>query len=163
MKKYLIVLFVAALMPSFVNAQEADRSTSTDYFGDWRLSCVEQGGEERCLVSQAQIDKNGATVSVINVSKADDNSVMEFGLPLMTDLTQPVELNIADNQNQSLPYNACNQSACFILLNEADEVLEAFKANANMNMVFSLFNGQSVSVSISLRGFTAAHQALLEK
>jgi len=163
MKKYLIVLFVAALMPSFVNAQEADRSTSTDYFGDWRLSCVEQGGEERCLVSQAQIDKNGATVSVINVFKADDNSVMEFVLPLMTDLTQPVELNIADNQNQSLPYNACNQSACFVLLNEADKVLEAFKANANMNMVFSLFNGQSVSVSISLRGFTAAHQALLEK
>ena len=163
MKKYLIVLFVAALMPSFVNAQEADRSTSTDYFGDWRLSCVEQGGEERCLVSQAQIDKNGATVSVINVFKADDNSVMEFVLPLMTDLTQPVELNIADNQNQSLPYNACNQSACFILLNEADKVLEAFKANANMNMVFSLFNGQSVSVSISPRGFTAAHQALLEK
>jgi len=163
MKKYLKVFFALAFLPSLVNSQDADRRTSTDFFGDWRLSCVEQGGEERCVVSQAQIDENGATVSVINVSKADDNSVMEFVLPLMTDLTQPVELNIADNQNQSLPYNACNQSACFILLNEADEVLEAFKANANMNMVFSLFNGQSVSVSISLRGFTAAHQALLEK
>jgi len=163
MKKYLTVFLAAALLPSFVNAQEADRSTSTDYFGDWRLSCVEQEGEERCVVSQAQIDNNGATVSVINVSKADDNSVIEFVLPLMTDLTQPVELKIADNQNQSLPYNACNQSACFILLNEADEVLEAFKANANSNMIFSLFNGQSVSVNISLRGFTAAHQALSEK
>lgn len=163
MKKYLIMLFVAALLPLCVHAQEADRSTSSDYFGDWRLSCVEQEGEERCVVSQAQIDRNDDTVSVINVSKAEDDFVIEFVLPLMTDLTQPVELNIADNQNQSLPYNACNQSACFILLNEADEVLEAFKANANMNMVFSLFNGQSVSVSISLRGFTAAHQALLEK
>lgn len=163
MKKYLIVLFLAALLPSFVNAQEADRSMSTDYFGDWRLSCVEQGGEERCVVSQAQIDNNGATVSVINVSKTDNNSVIEFVLPLMTDLTQPVELKISDNQNQSLPYNACNQSACFILLNEADEVLEAFKANADTNMVFGLFNGQSVSVNISLRGFTAAHQALSQK
>lgn len=163
MKKYLISIFAAAILPFVAHAEQADRRTSTDYFGDWRLSCAKEGGEERCVVSQAQIDKNGATVSVVNVSKADDNSVIEFVLPLMTDLTQPVELNIADNQNQSLPYNACNQSACFILLNEADEVLEAFKANANSNMIFSLFNGQSVSVNISLRGFTAAHQALSEK
>jgi invasion protein IalB len=163
MKKYLIVLFLASFLPSFVNAQEADRSTSTDYFGDWRLSCVEQEGEKRCVVSQAQIDKSGATVSVINVSKAENALVIEFVLPLMTDLTTPVELNISDTESQSLPYNACNQSACFILLTETDAVLEAFKANASANMAFGLFNGQSVNVNISLRGFTAAHQALSEK
>lgn len=163
MKKYLIMLFVAALSPLYVYAQEADRSTSSDYFGDWRLSCVEQEGEERCVVSQAQIDRNGDTVSVINVSKAEEDFVIEFVLPLMTDLTTPLELNISDNESQSFPYNACNQSACFILLTEADAVLEAFKVNASANMLFGLFTGQSINVNISLRGFTAAHQALSDK
>ena len=163
MKKYLISFLAVVILPFATNAQQADRSTSTDYFGDWRLSCAEQGGNERCLVTQAQIDQNGATVSVINVSKAEDDFVVEFVLPLMTDLTTPVELNISGNESRSLPYNACNQSACFILLTEADAVLEAFKANASANMLFGLFNGQSVNVNISLRGFTAAYEALSEK
>ena len=163
MKKYLISILAAVILPVVTNAQQADRSTSTDYFGDWRLSCAEQGGNERCLVTQAQIDQNGTTVSVINVSKAEDDFVVEFVLPLMTDLTTPVELNISDNESRSLLYNACNQSACFILLTEADVVLEAFKANASANMLFGLFNGQSVNVNISLRGFTAAYEALSEK
>ena len=163
MKKYLISFLTVVILPFATNAQQADRSTSTDYFGDWRLSCAEQGGNERCLVTQAQIDQNGATVSVINVSKAEDDFVVEFVLPLMTDLTTPVELKITENKSQSLPYNACNQSACFILVTEAASVLDAFKANASANMVFGLFNGQSVNVNIPLRGFTAAYEVLSEK
>jgi len=163
MKKCLISILAAVILPVVTNAQQADRSTSTDYFGDWQLSCAEQGGAERCLVTQAQIDQNGATVSVINVSKAGDDLFIEFVLPLMTDLTTPVELKITENKSQSLQYNACNQSACFILLSDAAAVLEAFKANASANMVFGLFNGQSVNVNISLRGFTAAFEALSEK
>ena len=163
MKKYISVFFEVGFMPSIMGAQQADRSTSTEYFGDWRLSCVEQTGEETCVVTQAQIDQNGATVSVINVSKPEDDLIIELVLPLMTDLTKPVELKIADSETRSLPYNACNQSACFILLNEASVVIEEFKENGAATIIFGLFNGQSANVSVSLRGFTAAQEALLSK
>ena len=97
MKKYLISILAAVILPVVTNAQQADRSTSTDYFGDWRLSCTEQGGNERCLVTQAQIDQNGATVSVINISKAEDDFVVEFRLHIEIEVFQRLFCKLLDD------------------------------------------------------------------
>ena len=81
----------------------------------------------------------------------------------MTDLTKPVELKISENEGQSLPYSPCNQSACFVLLKDTDALLAGFKANTEATMEFDLFSGQRVNIKISLRGFTAAYDALMSK
>ena len=57
MKKVLGFILAGVLSPMVANAQQADRSSSVDYFGDWRLKCFEQDGMEQCLVTQAQVDK----------------------------------------------------------------------------------------------------------
>ena len=163
MKKLLGFILAGVLSPMVASAQQADRSSSVNYFGDWRLNCFEQDGMEQCLVTQAQVGQNGAAISVINVSKTSENSLVEFVLPLMTDLTKPVELKISENEGQSLPYSACNQSACFVLLYDTDALLAGFKANTEATMEFDLFSGQRVNIKISLRGFTAAYDALMSK
>lgn len=163
MKTYLGFILAGLLMPSLGFSQQADRSTSVDYFGDWTLSCSQQGEVEACLVTQGQRDRSGATVSVINVSKAGDSTLVEFVLPLMVDLTDPMQLVVADKFNKVLPYNACNQAACFVLENDTTSLLGAFKANTDATMTFKLFGGQTINVNVSLRGFTAAHEALEAK
>lgn len=147
-------LLAVSVMPSY--AEEPDAKTSKEFFKDWQLSCVEKEEEKQCSVSQALLNDQGQTVAVVNLSYVEKLTVLEFGLPLMMDLTSPVSLSVDGNSVSNYPYNACNQRACFIIREDNEDLLVAFTKGTQAQMKLTAFGGQNVEMNISLKGFSSA-------
>ena len=147
-------LLAISVMPAF--AEEPDAKTSKEFFQDWQLNCVEKGEAKQCSVSQALRTDKGQTAAVVNLSYVEKQTVLEFGLPLMMDLTSPVSLSVDGQSVSNYPYNACNGRACFIIRKDDDDLLAAFKKGSQAQMKLKAFGGQNIEMNISLKGFSSA-------
>ena len=147
-------LLAVSIIPVF--AEEPDAKTSKEFFQDWQLSCVEKGEAKQCSVSQAILTDQGQTAAVVNSSYVEKKTVLEFGLPLMMDLTAPVSLSVDGNSVSNYSYNACNQRACFIIREDDEDLLVAFMKGTKAQMKLKAYGGQNVEMNISLKGFSSA-------
>lgn len=159
----LIALCWTLLLSTSVLAETPDATTTQDIFQDWTLRCAQQGDVRQCTVSQALRTQEGQTVALVNVNKQGDALVIEFALPLMTALEQPVSLSVDGENVAEYKYSACNQRACFVIRRDDKTLLDSFKAGSEAKMQFSLFAGQTVDMNMSLRGFSRAVVALQER
>lgn len=157
------LFMLLAMTISTAHAENPDATSSQDVFENWVLQCLQQGEVKQCTVSQTLRTKEGQTAAVVNVNKVEEGLNIEFALPLMTALDKPVSLSIDGSDFADYPYTACNQRACFIIRKEDTKLIKAFKAGSEVAMKFSLYNGQSVDMRVSLKGFSRAVTALQER
>lgn len=161
MKLSLFMLLVMII--NTAHAENPDATSSQDVFENWVLQCLQQGELKQCTVSQTIRTQEGQTAAVVNVNKGDEGLSIEFALPLMTALDKSVSLSIDGRDFADYPYSACNQRACFVIRKEDTKLIKAFKAGSEFAMKFSLYNGQSIDMRVSLKGFTRAVTALQER
>ena len=159
-----ILVFITSLfLTQSLLATSPDAKTSKEFFQDWQLNCVEKGELKNCSVSQTLRTQKGATAAVINASYVNGEIILEFGMPLMMDLTKSVTVKVDGDNLAKYAYNTCNAQACFVVRKDDEKLLSAFRKGDEAQLTLKSYAGQNVQMNVSLKGFAAAINKLKER
>ncbi len=138
-------------------------------FGDWELRCVRaQGNDEICQLYQLLRDREGNSVAEFNMFPLPEGQQAVAGAnivtPLETLLTANLRLAVDGGQAKVYPYSFCSQVGCFSRIGLTAAEVDTFRkgATANVTIVPAAAPTETVELSLSLTGFTAGFNALLE-
>ncbi|TKD22247.1 invasion associated locus B family protein [Rhodobacter capsulatus] len=138
--------------------------------GDWKVQCIRvESGDEPCEMFQLLTDKDGnkvASISVLGLPKGKEAVAgATIATPLESALTAGVTLQIDTQKPITLPYSFCSQVGCFSNVVLKAEELELFKKGKKIAMTIVPMRApdQKVELAISLKGFSAAWDAMQPK
>ncbi len=138
----------------------------SEVFGDWALRCLKvEEGPDPCQMYQLLEDQDGNAVAEVAIVVLADGSQAAAGAtivaPLETLLTEQITMRIDGGQARRFPFNFCNVGGCVTRLGLTTEDVALFRrgAAATMTMVPAAAPDQTVTVTMSLSGFTAAFEA----
>jgi invasion protein IalB len=150
-----------------------------EVFTDWELRCItaaEDGQPERCEMFQLLLDEQDNPVAVFRVSVPlvdveEQVAAAVIVTPIETLLTPGIRVRIDDSEPVGVPFTLCEESGCLARIPLTQENIEVFKAGGDVFLdIFALarsdlgeVGGVPVALSASLRGFTAAYDALQER
>lgn len=177
----------AALAQSTDGEEAADTSTSglstgivegeiqigqtyvREEFSTWQLRCVKtENDKDPCQLYQLLNDAEGNSVAEFNMFPLPEGQQAVAGAnivtPLETLLTANLRMAIDGGQTKVYPYSFCSQIGCFSRIGmTADEVAGFRKgATAKIIIVPAAAPDDTVELTLSLSGFTAGYNALLE-
>ena len=139
-------------------------------FTDWELRCVRtEDGNEPCQLYQLLRDLEGNAVAEITLVDLQDGGQAVAGAtvvtPLETLLTAELRLAVDGGQARRYPYSYCNTIGCFARIGFTETEIETLKrgANAIVSIVPALAPTETVEVAVSLSGFTAGWNAMVER
>ncbi|SOB98692.1 invasion associated locus B family protein [Rhodobacter maris] len=161
----------APAAPPAASAEGPGTTYIKNTFDDWQVQCLRtENGSDPCEMFQVLKDGEGtrtAAISIMQLPKPEGEAVAGATIttPLETLLTRGVGLQIDSQKPLALPFNVCTQGGCFanVLLKPAD--LDLFKKGNKiaMTVVAAAAADKPVELTISLKGFTAAFDALAVK
>lgn len=149
---------------------EAGQTYLRDTYTDWAIRCIRGTAEEaqdNCQLYQLLEDTAGNAVSEFTLLPAPPgNEVAAIATvitPLETVLTQGLILAIDDAAMPPKPFVWCNRTGCYSRFSLSAAEIAQMKSGAVATVsIVALANPQArVEVQASLRGFTAAFDALL--
>ncbi|AHM05278.1 invasion associated family protein [Roseibacterium elongatum DSM 19469] len=172
---------LAVALPLSANAQDAASAEPgqpyvAETFSDWDLRCIrapEEGTPERCEMFQLMRDEDDNAVSVfrVNVPFNPGEGQVATALimtPLETLLAPGIRLRVDDGEEGGLPFTMCDASGCMARIPMNQTNVDMFQAGGDAFIqIFALVRGEAgeiggvpVPLTASLRGFTAAYEAL---
>ncbi len=161
MKLSVISLLVAFSALSVAHAEEPNTRTLTETYQDWQVVCVEQEKQSRCEARQQLVNPNRQTVAMISLGKdAEGKGVLQFALPLLMDLTQPMVVHIDGKKAGDFAYRFCSPAACFIQVDEKNPLLAAFRKGTQGELTLTPMGQKGMGIPFSLKGFSAAESSL---
>ncbi len=154
----LCALTILGVTPAL--AEEPNAKTTTEYYQDWRMNCVENEQGKQCSINQTQRTEDGRVGAMVNANVVDGSTVLEFVMPLMVDLTKPARITVDGETIADLPFNACNNNACFIVQRGNEDLVDAFQKGDVANLELAFYNGGQMRMNMSLKGFSSAMNGL---
>lgn len=135
-------------------------------FNDWAIRCLKvEDGEDPCQMYQLMSDQEGNDVAEIAIVALPDAGQAVAGativVPLETLLTEQITLRVDGGQARRFPFNFCNVGGCVTRLGLTEQDIALFRrgAEATLSLVPAAAPDQTVTVTMSLSGFTAAYEA----
>ncbi len=139
----------------------------SETFNDWAIRCLKtETGEDPCQMYQLLNDSDGNDVAEIAIVALPDSGQAVAGativVPLETLLTEQITLRVDGGQARRFPFNFCNVGGCVTRLGLTGEDVALFRrgAEATLALVPAAAPDQTVTVTMSLSGFTAAYEAV---
>lgn len=143
-------------------AEEPNTRTVTEQFKSWRYACIEQGDASRCEIGQAAVNEQGQMVSQIIIGKnLEGKGQVQIIAPLMMDLKAGMQVMVDQQQLAELDYLFCNQGSCVVAELLTKDMLGAMKAGNDMQINIAAISGQTMTITYSLSGFSAAYARLM--
>lgn len=162
----------APAAPVSAPANAADAQVGQAYpretFGDWMLRCIKSpDGKDPCELYQLLKDADGGAVAEASVlpMKEQVAAVVTFVAPLETDLQAGLGLAIDANKPARFPFMLCAQVGCISRVGMSQAEIDTLKRGKEAKVTLLPFGAQPeqmVSLKLSLSGFTAGFDALLE-
>ncbi|MGP1358025.1 invasion associated locus B family protein [Roseicyclus sp.] len=175
----LLALPSAAVAQDATPEREPGEAYVAETFTDWELRCItaaEPGQAERCEMFQLLTDEQDNPVAVfrVNVPLAAAEGQVAAAIivtPIETLLAPGVRLRIDEGDVAGIPFTLCEASGCLARIPLNEENVAAFRAGGDVFLeIFALvrsdlgeIGGVPVPLTASLRGFTAAYNALQER
>ncbi|MDC0115906.1 invasion associated locus B family protein [Octadecabacter sp.] len=135
-------------------------------FNDWAIRCVKtEDDNDPCQMYQLMSDGDGNNVAEIAIVSLPDGGQVVAGativVPLETLLTQQITLRVDGGQARRFPFDFCNAGGCVTRVGLSAEDIASFRrgAAATLTLVPAAAPDQTVVVTMSLSGFTAAFEA----
>ena len=157
----LIILFAPQ------TAQAAEPTTQD--FDDWRMVCETVEKKERCRAFQRLSIKQGdktqvmmiASIGYIEDGKAGRVPTLRLTTPLGVVLPAGLAVNVDKGEKENLPYHICLPDGCMTEIGLSDKGIADMRRGRAMHVVYRAAGiKQPVAVQVSLKGFTAAYNAL---
>ncbi|MFK7746287.1 MAG: invasion associated locus B family protein [Roseobacter sp.] len=138
-------------------------------FGDWALRCIFIPDEEdRCQMYQLLIDESNNPISEFTLFRLQEGGAAAAGatiiVPLETSLGEQLTIQVDQQPAKRYPFAFCNTIGCFARIGLTQEDVDGYKqgAKAVISIVPISAPDQTVSVELSLKGFTAGFEAASE-
>ena len=152
------------------NADEAQvgQAYPRETHGDWMLRCIKSpDGKDPCELYQLLKDADGGAVAEASVLSMKEQvaAVVTFVAPLETDLQAGLGLAIDANKPSRFPFMLCAQVGCISRVGMSQAEVDALKRGKEATVSLLPFGAQPdqmVGLKLSLNGFTAGYNALLE-
>ncbi len=137
--------------------------------GDWQMRCV-RTGEERdpCQLYQLLQDEQGNSVAEISMASLPAGQDAAAGAtvitPLETLLTAQVALAVDGGQARRYPFTWCSAIGCFSRIGFTQAEVDQFKRGRTATLTVRPVAApdQTVTLTVSLNGFTAGFEAVRE-
>lgn len=150
--------------------QQVGQTYVVSEHGDWDLRCIRapEGQQDPCQLYQLLEDQNGNSVAEINLFNLPGDDQLAAGAtivtPLETLLTRQVQLSVDGGTPKLYPFTFCTPVGCFARVGFTEGDVAAFKAGneARIVVVPAQAPDQQVQLTISLTGFTAGYNAVIE-
>lgn len=138
--------------------------------GDWDLRCIRapEGQQDPCQLYQLLEDQNGNSVAEINMFNLPEDDELAAGAtivtPLETLLTRQVRLSVDGGTPKVYPFTFCTPVGCFARVGFTEGDIASFRAGneALVVVVPAQAPDQQVQLTVSLTGFTAGYNAVVE-
>ena len=138
--------------------------------GDWSYRCLKgaEGQNDPCQLYQLLSDDEGNDVAEFSIFPLADSGRAEAGAtivaPLETLLTQQLTISVDGGGARRYPFTFCNTAGCVARVGFTAEEVAQFKrgASATLRMVPAAAPDQEVILNVSLTGFTAGYDGLLD-
>lgn len=139
-----------------------------DRFSDWELRCVRvpEGQKEPCQLFQLLSDKKGNAIVEVNFLSLTDSGQAVAGativVPLETLLTKQLTISVDGGAKKRYPFSFCSLDGCYSQIGFSNGDVASFKrgAAASVTIVPAIAPNETVTVQMSLTGFTKAYEAL---
>lgn len=160
--------------PSLGEVVVDERPLGTEYVkelhGDWAVRCLTTDQDkDPCSLYQLLLDEAGNSVAEITLfplQQSQNGAVVAatFIAPLETFLPVGVTLGVDGGEARRYPFEFCTQIGCFSRMGFTDVEVDAFRrgAVANVRIVPAGARDRTVDLQISLTGFTAGLQSLID-
>lgn len=139
-----------------------------DTIGDWQLSCVRSGlVADPCQLYQLMKDDQGNSVAEINMFNLPKGAQAAAGAsivtPLETLLTQQITMRVDAGQAKRYPFTLCATVGCIARVGFTEAELASFRKGnkATLVIVPAMLPDEQVEITMSLKGFTAAYEAVV--
>jgi invasion protein IalB len=152
-----------------VNTGGVGETYTAASFEDWQQRCVRtESGADPCQLYKLLKDEQGNSVAEFTVfglpagSEGPAVAGATFIAPLETLLTSGMRLQIDEGQSKVYPFTFCAELGCVVRLGFTAEEVQAMKkgANAVISIVPFVAPDQNVTLTVSLKGFTAGLEAV---
>ncbi len=137
-----------------------------EVFGDWALRCLKtEEGDDPCQMYQLMNDEQDNSVAEIAIVPLAAGGQAVAGativVPLETLLTEQITLRVDGGTARRFPFSFCNQGGCVSRIGLTEQDVNLFRrgASASVSMTPAAAPDQTVTVTMSLSGFTAAYDA----
>jgi invasion protein IalB len=140
---------------------------TTEEFGAWELRCTADNKE--CFLYQLITNDAGDPVSEISIIALPAGGEAVTGAtvvtPLGTLLPAGITFRVDSGEPRQYPFSWCLRSGCFSRFGLPAQGLASLKAGsvAHMRLAAIDIPEQPIDLEISLSGFTAAYNALVER
>lgn len=146
----------------------APEDVTTETIGDWQVQCASSGPEPRpCRLYQLMKDDNGNPISEItlfSLPQPDGQAVAGATVivPLETLLTAQLTVTVDGDNARRYPFAFCNQVGCISRIGLSQDDVDGYKSGdlGKLVIVPAVAPDQTVTVNMSLKGFTKAFDAL---
>ncbi len=157
-----------AVMPGPLAAQTAtaqDAEAEIQQFEDWTLRCVAEPDTQArtCRIVQNVVsNETGKPVVRFVVGRFGAERILGaiISVPLGVRLPPGLALQVDDRSRWTFPFERCSPASCQIRGVLEDKLVHDLKAGLVGHVRFKNGNGQTAVIKVSLKGFTAALQAL---
>lgn len=136
--------------------------------GDWDVRCVRtDSGDDPCQLYQLLQDGEGnnvAEISIFPLPRNDGDAVAGATIitPLETLLTAQVALGVDQGAVKRYPFTWCSSIGCFSRVGFTAEDIVSFRRGREARLAIRPMAApdQTVTLSVSLSGFTAGYEAV---
>lgn len=153
--------------PAASGPDDLGKAYTASTHGDWQLQCIRTAdGNDPCEIYQVLKDTTGQSVADISVLALPAGNEAVAGatimVPLETLLTPGVALGVDGGKPRAYPVTFCAQPGCFVRVGLTAAELASFKNGnkATLSLVPVAAPDKRIDVDISLKGFTAAFDAV---
>ena len=137
---------------------------SKEKIGDWDMACIKTEGEtDPCSMLQILTDAKGNPMAEFSMFRLEDGGVAVAGatviVPLETLLPAQLTISIDGAPGKRYNYSFCNPIGCVAQIGLTQADIDAMKkgAKATVSLVPAPAPDQTVSLDLSLKGFTASY------
>jgi invasion protein IalB len=140
--------------------------TEVKTVGDWHVRCYQVSSPMPCSMQEI-LSQKGSDTAVLIISIAYNtqhkSSVAQIGVPLGVALAKGLTILADDYTAPVLRFHRCSRNFCFVETLLPDEVVSALSHSTNAKIRITMDNdNKSYNVPYSLKGFSEAHDALVQ-
>ncbi len=135
--------------------------------GDWKIRCVRtENLKDPCQLYQLMKDQDDNSVAEISLFQLPPGQTAVAGatvaVPLETLLTEQLTLSVDGGNSKRYPFSWCTSLGCFARIGLTADDIAGFQrgASASLSIVPLAASDQTVSLNLSLSGFTAGFEAV---
>jgi invasion protein IalB len=151
--------------PAAPQAQKSMQPNEVKEFGDWTVRCYPVNSPSPCEMIELRVaKKTGQRILgfLLAYVPARDAHVVQISVPLGVALANGLVIKSDTYTSPVLKFRRCDQLGCYVEAAMGNDVVSQLGKATKADVTIVSVDGKRYNLVFSLKGFTEAHQSLVE-